>query len=115
MENKSGIHPLGHRLLIEPQDVEEVSKGGIIIAIGSGKDREQMSQIMGVVVEVGETCWKDQAVGDWVRPGDMIMFGKYAGLIAQGKDEKQYRIINDLDVIALLEEPEEILIERVQL
>lgn len=113
MKNESGIHPSGHRLLVDPKDVEEVSKGGIIIAIGSGKDREQMAQIMGIVMEVGSTCWKDQAVGDWCKPGDMVMFGKYAGLTAMGKDEKQYRIINDLDVIAVLEEPEESLIERV--
>lgn len=107
MENKSGITPLGHRLLVLPNEVEEVSQGGIIIAIGTGKEREQLSQVMGVVVEVGATCWKDQSVGDWVKPGDTIMFGKYSGLITVGKDEVQYRLINDLDVVALLNQDKE--------
>lgn len=103
IENKSGITPLGHRLLILPEEVEEVSSGGIIIAIGTGKEREQLAQVMGTVVAVGQTCWKDQAVGDWAKPGDRVMFGKYSGLITIGKDEVQYRLISDLDIVALLE------------
>lgn len=109
MENNSGITPLGHRLLVVPEDVEEVTKSGIVIAVGANKEREQLAQIMGKVVAIGNTCWKDQAVGDWVSPGDLIMFGKYSGLITVGLDEKQYRLISDLDVIAKLDQKESVI------
>ncbi len=103
MKNDSGITPLGHRVLVKPENVEETTKSGIIIAIGSGRDREQMSQVMGTVVAVGNTCWKDQAEAEWAKPGDFIMFGKYSGLTTIGKDDVEYRLISDLDVVAKLD------------
>ena len=105
--NTSGITPLGHRVLVLPEGVESETKSGIIIAVGAGKDREQMAQVMGTVVAVGATCWKDQTIGDWAKPGDLVMFGKYSGITTIGKDEVQYRLINDLDIVALLNQDKE--------
>jgi len=100
--NTSGINPVGHRLLVLPEEVEEVSESGIIISVGQQKDREQLAQIRGTVVAMGSTCYGDQK-DPWCKIGDFITFGKYSGLIYKGnetKDGKEYRIINDLDVVA---------------
>ena len=55
MINESGIHPLGHRVLVLPEIVEEKSEGGIILHTGQNLMREEMAQIKALVVEVGTT------------------------------------------------------------
>ena len=102
MQNTSGIHPKGHRVLILPDPVEEVTQSGIIVSIGENRDRERLAQLKGTVVELGNTAWLDQP-SPWAQVGDHVIFGKYSGLIYQGDDAKEYRIINDLDVVALVD------------
>lgn len=101
MQNTSGIHPKGHRVLILPDPVEEVTQSGIIVAVGDNRDRERLAQLKGTVVEIGNTAWSDQPE-HWACEGDHVIFGKYSGLIYQGDDGKEYRIINDLDVVAIV-------------
>ena len=51
---------------------------------------------------MGTTAYADQK-DPWCKVGDFITFGKYSGLIYKGeetKDGKEYRVINDLDVVA---------------
>lgn len=98
--NTSGFIPVGARVLVLPEQVEEKSEGGIIINIGNDLKREELAQINGVVVDMGNTCYHDQPA-PWCKTGDTIMFGKYSGLFYTGDDEKKYRIINDLDVVAV--------------
>jgi co-chaperonin GroES (HSP10) len=102
MQNTSGIHPKGHRVLILPDPVEEVSKSGIILSVGENRDRERLAQLKGTIVELGNTAWLDQP-SPWANEGDHVIFGKYSGLIYKGADEKEYRIINDLDVVAIVD------------
>ena len=102
MINTSGIHPKGHRVLILPDPVEEVTQSGIILSVGENRDRERLAQLKGTIVELGNTAWLDQP-SPWANEGDHVIFGKYSGLIYQGADEKEYRIINDLDVVALVD------------
>lgn len=102
MQNTSGIHPKGHRVLILPDPVEEVTQSGIIVSVGENRDRERLAQLKGTVVELGNTAWLDQP-SPWAQVGDHVIFGKYSGLIYQGNDNKEYRIINDLDVVALVD------------
>jgi len=102
MQNTSGIHPKGHRVLILPDPVEEITQSGIILSVGENRDRERLAQLKGTIVEVGNTAWLDQP-SPWANEGDHVIFGKYSGLIYQGADEKEYRIINDLDVVAIVD------------
>ena len=102
MINESGIFPVGHRVLVLPEQIEEKTAGGIILHTGSQKAREEMAQINGVVVALGTTAYSDQDTA-WCAVGDRVIIGKYSGLIYDGKDEKKYRVINDLDVVAVLE------------
>jgi co-chaperonin GroES (HSP10) len=102
MQNTSGIHPKGHRVLILPDPVEEVTQSGIILSVGENRDRERLAQLKGTIVELGNTAWLDQPA-PWASAGDHVIFGKYSGLIYQGDDDKEYRIINDLDVVAIVD------------
>ena len=98
MNNASGIHPRGWRVLLKPLEVEEKTASGIIISTKENSDREQMANTTGEVIEVGEGC------NGWCKAGDRIVHAKYAGLIYLGKDGVTYRIVNDEDIVAVLDE-----------
>jgi co-chaperonin GroES (HSP10) len=105
MINTSGITPVGHRILVKPEEMNEVTESGIIIAKDT-IDKERLAQMRGVVIAIGGTAYADQPE-PWCKVGDVITFGKYSGLIYKGKetkDNQEYRVINDLDVVCLHEE-----------
>ena len=102
MVNESGIHPVGWRVLILPREVMEKSAGGIILNTETNREREQMANTTGIVVEVGDECYKDTK-SIWCKVGDKVIFGKYAGLLYKGKDGKSYRMVNDEDITGVLE------------
>lgn len=99
-QNTSGFLPLGHRLLVRPDTVEKRTSGGLYLP-QEVTGRDEMAQVKGVVVAVGEGCWKDTTSAEWAKPGDRIVFGKYSGLQYDGADAIKYRILNDLDVVGL--------------
>lgn len=100
--NVSGIHPVGSRVLILPMEVEEKTQGGIIISHGQLKDREDMANTTGIVVELGEDAYSDYN-SPWCKVGDRVIFAKYSGLLYLGKDDKKYRVINDTDITGTLD------------
>lgn len=100
MQNESGFLPLGHRLLVMPDVVQKKTASGIILAEET-TGRDEMAQVKGTVIAVGNGCWKDTTVSEWAKPGDRIVFGKYSGLLWKGHDNVTYRILNDLDVVGL--------------
>lgn len=102
-ENPSGIYPTEFKVLILPTPIEEKTKGGIILPDES-KEREQFAQAEGELIAVSPLAfsyddWKD---ADPPKPGDRVLFAKYAGAHVKGKDGKEYRLINDKDIGALL-------------
>lgn len=101
--NPSGITPLGHRVLILPLKVEEKTKSGIILADGDTLRKEQMAQDKGQVVALGSDVWKDQETQDQAKVGDTVVYARHAGNLWTGLNGVQYRLVNDLDIVALLD------------
>lgn len=95
--------PAGHRLIVKPDHVEEVSKGGILIA-ATNKDREQDAYISGRLVAVGPTAWNLSQHGGqpWAKVGDRVMYASYAGYSLKINGE-MYRVMNDEDITAIIE------------
>jgi len=92
--NETGLHPLGHAVLIAPDESQLSS----IIALPEGeRDRELMNMTIGKIVEVGPSVWMDEPVPR-AFPGEMVVISKFAGAIVVGKDGKPYRMINADDV-----------------
>ena len=98
--SESGIYPVGHRVLVLPEETERVTKSGIILADKTAM-MEEMAQTQGTIVDIGDTCWDDQP-SPWAAVGDFVMFGKYAGVVYEGNDGKKYRVLNDKDIVAVL-------------
>lgn len=97
-----GINPKGPRVLVLPDEVETKTASGIITSVGAAAMREELAQVDGIVIAMGNTCYHDQP-DPWCKVGDRVIFGKYSGIIRDGKDGKKYRVINDLDVVATLD------------
>jgi len=101
--NESGIHPVEYKVLVRPEAVEEKTKGGIYIPDVT-KDKEQDAQIIATVIEVSEMAFSDP---DWIvkpQSGDKVYIAKYAGYLVKGKDHVNYRVINDKEIVAIIEE-----------
>jgi chaperonin GroES len=100
--NESGIQPVEFKVLVLPEPVEEMSKGGIILP-KAAQEKEQMQQERATVVAVGPVAFTEP---DWgaIKPkaGDLVYMSRYAGKIAKGNDGKEYRLINDKDIEAII-------------
>lgn len=101
MKNESGIKPVEYKVLIKPVEVEDKTSGGLYLP-DTIKDKEQMAQIKGVLMAIGGNALEDW--NDKPQIGDRVYFGKYAGYIIKGKDGKEYRLCNDKDICAIIEE-----------
>lgn len=98
--NPSGMQPVEYKILIEPEEVEQKSAGGIVLAQAT-TDKEKMAQVKGKLIAVGGNAFED-----WQEPkpkiGDSVWFAKYAGYTVKGIDAKEYRLANDKDISAVL-------------
>lgn len=104
--NSSGIKPTEYKVLVKPIKVDDKTKGGIILP-DEHKDREQFAQMQGTLIAISPLAFTyadDDAWGDAEKPkpGDKVMFAKFAGAAVKGMDGADYRIINDRDLTAVI-------------
>lgn len=93
--NKSGMQPVGRRVLVKPVEVEEVSEGGIVLA-KRHVEREEMAQVRGEVVAMGSDAFNE--LSDKLSIGDKCMIARYAGVLIDGDDGEKYRLCWDEDI-----------------
>lgn len=98
IRNTSGIIPRGNKLLVKPEEIVEVTPGGIVLPT-QAVEKEEMAQMYGRVVAIGPWCWKDEPE-ERCKVNDRIIFAKYAGEQFKGNDGIKYRLINARDVVA---------------
>jgi len=98
------ILPAGHKILVKPREVEEVSKGGIFLAVD--KDRYLEATTEGTVLAIGPTAYKKVDDGSmWCAVGDRITYGKYAGAqVVNEETGEKFVVIHDIDVVAILKD-----------
>jgi len=98
--------PTGFRLLIALPDVEETTEGGIIVP-DERRDAESVASVVGFVLKSGPDAYSDESRfpnGAWCKDGDWVVMRAYSGtrLRVHGKE---FRIINDDSVEAVVEDP----------
>ncbi len=114
----------GQRVLIQVDETETVTPGGLIIPTSLNK-KEQLGVSTGVVLAIGSTAWSDQGsvievkegtrtviykeAVPWCVVGDRVLYDRYSGgRIPDEKEEGGFVpglvIINDKHVIAVIEE-----------
>ena len=102
--------PTGWRIVLLPYRGAEKSKGGILLS-DQTREKQQITTVCAYVLAVGPLAYKDEAKfpeGAWCKEGDWIIFGRYAGARV-GLDGGEIRIINDDEVLAVINKPEDIL------
>lgn len=104
----SVLQPTGYRILVALAKVSD--KVGAIFIPDSRKADEDVASILATVVAMGPDCYKDEArfgSGPYCKQGDVIMMAAYSGRrIKIG--EREYRLINDDSVIAVVNNPDEV-------
>ncbi len=87
------LRPLGDRIIVQPMEVESMTKGGIIIPETS-KEKPQI----GLVLAVGPGTNKEKME---IKEGDKIYYGKYSGqeIII---DNEEYLIIRQSDAFCII-------------
>lgn len=71
----------GVGILVRPVPLRRKSAGGIIIPDSVREDREYLNTV-GRVLALGELAFKDEDIyktGPWVKPGDYVVYTKFAG------------------------------------
>jgi co-chaperonin GroES (HSP10) len=102
--------PTGWRMLILPYRGRGVSKGGIVLTKES-VDREALASVVAYVIKMGPLCYKDKdKFGDtpWCEEKQWVLIGRYAGARFKLGDDAECRIINDDEVIATIQDPDDI-------
>ena len=90
--------PLYDRVVILPDQIESVSKSGIILPETS-QGRPQTGKV--VAVGSGENFDGDE-IGMKVSVGDMVIYNKYAGVELK-LDGETYIILRQIDIIGVIE------------
>lgn len=97
---KLKVRPLADRVVIEPLEAEDKSKGGIILP-----DTAKEKPLQGKVVAVGKgkTDENGKIIPLEVKAGDRVLYGKYAGTEVT-LDGNEYIILKEEDILAVFEE-----------
>ena len=90
--------PLGDRVVIKQLVAEETTKSGIILA-SAAQEKPQEAEVIAVgpggVIDGKEVTMQ-------VKPGDKIIYSKYAGTEVKLEDE-EYIIVKQGDILAVIE------------
>ncbi len=110
VDAENTIRPVGHTILVKVTPIEEKSKGGIIVSNNDEKQRELDGRDIGEIVSMGPLAYRGyrgaidlNGPQDWgVKIGDNIEFRRYDGKIPRTEGYKNYRWLNDEDVIGVI-------------
>ena len=93
------LQPLGDRIVVKQLEAEEKTKGGLVLP-DTAKEKPQE----GKVISVGSgRLLEDGSVKKLeVKPGNRILYGKYAGTEVRVNGE-DYLILKEEDVLAVVE------------
>ena len=97
-------------MLVRPYAGPKKTKGGLILT-DTVSETIQMTTVVGLVVALGDLCYKDKTKfpnGPWCKEGQFVIYGRYAGSRFKTK-YGEHRILNDDEIIATINQPEDIL------
>ena len=96
----STFKPLNDHVLVQRLEQETISKGGIIIP-DTAKEKPTKARI--IAVGSGKLSKDGKRFKMSVKPGDIVLFGKYSGSEVKLNGE-DYMILREDDILAVVEE-----------
>lgn len=94
-----GIRPLNDRVVLEPLKEEEKTKTGLYLPDTADKEKSEQGKV--IATGPGKLNDKGDRIPMTVKVGDMVVFGGYHS--KQKVDGKEYYIIPEEDILAILE------------
>jgi len=92
------LKPLGDRVVIEPLEQEEVTASGIVLP-ETAKEKPQKGKIL--AVGPGARDEEGKRIAMDVKPGDTVLFAKYAGTEIK-IESKKVLILKETDILAIV-------------
>jgi co-chaperonin GroES (HSP10) len=102
--------PTGYRLVLFPLKLEGKTAGGVILT-DTAIEQASIATNICKVIAVGPDAYQDKVKfpnGAWCKKDDWIIITKYAGA-RLSIDGGELRIINDDEVLAVVDDPRDIL------
>jgi chaperonin GroES len=90
------VRPLDDRVVVEPLEAEETTKGGIVLP-DTAKQKPQRGRV--VAVGPGKLSDSGQRTAVAVVKGDEVIYGRYAGNDVN-IERKEYKILREGDILA---------------
>ena len=97
------VRPTGDRLLIRRIDVDE--KVGSLFVPDVAKEQPDQGEV--ISVGRGSVNERGEVVPTEARPGDKVLFGKYAGNDIKIEGQR-YLIVRDDEILAIIEKDNEV-------
>ena len=93
------LKPLDDRVVIQPNQAEDVTAGGIVLP-DSAKERP----LMGKIIAIGEGKLLDSGSRAKlsVKKNDVVLFGKYGGSDVE-IDGVEYKIMRESEILGIVE------------
>jgi chaperonin GroES len=95
----ANFRPLYDRVLVKRLEGESRSAGGLFIP-ETAKDKPQQAEV--IAVGTGRLTDENKLVELVVKPGDKVLFGKYAGDEVK-LDGVEHIILRESDILAILD------------
>jgi len=92
------VKPLGDRVIIQPFEGLEKTKGGILIP-DTAKEKPQEGKI--VAVGTGKKTDDGKVIPLSVKVGDKVLYGKYSGTNIT-IDGEEYLIVREEEIVAII-------------
>lgn len=99
--NKTGIHPLGHAVLVEAYEPE--MQASLLVIPDTVRQQYKILENRVRVIEIGPAAWEDEKVPR-AKVGDTVLVVKHTGaVVASPKDGTLYRLVSDRDIYCRLD------------
>lgn len=98
--------PLMWKILVRPFKTPRRSDGGIEYTDETIEGQKWLT-VVGQVVDMGEQAYQSPKLADSFNPGleSWVLYGKYAGQRILLSDGREFVIMNDDDVLAVVDDP----------
>ena len=97
-KSATDLKPMGDRVVVRPSEQEGVTKGGIILP-DSAQERPQQGEV--VAAGPGRMLDNGKRVEMEVKPGDIVIYSKYAGTEVEVEDE-ELLVMGINDILAII-------------
>lgn len=91
------LKPLADRVVVKPIQMEEKTKGGIVLP-DTAKEKPQEGEV--IAVGTGRVLENGTKLAPDVKVGDRVIYSKYSGSEVKIEDE-EYLIIRETDILAI--------------